>query len=312
MQRLVVAIPAGWSFAQAASVPVAFVTAYLALVEIGGAGGGAAGAHPCRCRRGGSGRHSDRPLTWVRRCMPPPTPASMGCWNGLGVPRERIASSRTLDFVDAFGAASGGQGMDVVLNCLTGPFIDASLDLLARGGRFVEIGKTDIRSPDRDRRNPPRRRPITPSIWLVRHPSSCHAAALTALAGMFAAGVLEPLPITSYGLAQAVRAFRDMSQARHTGKIVLLPPAVFDPAGTVLITGGTGMLGAVFAEHLVTGYGVRHLLLVSRSRAGGCRGRRAAAAADRVGRPGHDHRLRCQRPRPAGRGAGGDPGRGIG
>ena len=56
-----------------------------------------------------------------------------------------------------------------------------------------------------------------------------------------------------------------MSQARHTGKIVLLPPAVFDPAGTVLITGGTGTLGAVFAEHLVAGCGVRQLLLVSRS-----------------------------------------------
>ena len=42
-------------------------------------------------------------------------------------------------------------------------------------------------------------------------------------------------------------------------------PAVFDPQGTVLITGGTGTLGGLFAEHLVRGYGVRHLLLVSRS-----------------------------------------------
>ena len=41
-------------------------------------------------------------------------------------------------------------------------------------------------------------------------------------------------------------------------------PVVFDPDGTVLITGGTGTLGGVFAEHLVTAYGVRHLLLVSR------------------------------------------------
>ncbi len=82
---------------------------------------------------------------------------------------------------------------------------------------------------------------------------------------MFAAGVLKPLPTTSYGLLNAPQAFRDMSQARHTGKIVLIPPAVLDPEGTVLITGGTGMLGALFAEHLVTHYGVEHLLLVSRS-----------------------------------------------
>ncbi|MER5387384.1 type I polyketide synthase, partial [Streptomyces sp. NPDC002688] len=35
--------------------------------------------------------------------------------------------------------------------------------------------------------------------------------------------------------------------------------------GTVLITGGTGTLGAHLARHLVTAHGVRHLLLVSRS-----------------------------------------------
>ncbi|WSY90942.1 SDR family NAD(P)-dependent oxidoreductase [Streptomyces sp. NBC_00873] len=39
----------------------------------------------------------------------------------------------------------------------------------------------------------------------------------------------------------------------------------WDPDGTVLITGGTGGLGAVFAEHFVKEYGTRHLTLVSRS-----------------------------------------------
>ncbi|MFE0023211.1 type I polyketide synthase [Amycolatopsis sp. NPDC059021] len=37
-----------------------------------------------------------------------------------------------------------------------------------------------------------------------------------------------------------------------------------DPEGTVLITGGTGTLGALTARHLVTAHGVRHLVLVSR------------------------------------------------
>ncbi|MFB6848656.1 type I polyketide synthase [Streptomyces sp. NPDC056373] len=39
---------------------------------------------------------------------------------------------------------------------------------------------------------------------------------------------------------------------------------LWDPDGTVLVTGGTGSLGAHFARHLVTDHGVRHLLLVSR------------------------------------------------
>ena len=46
-----------------------------------------------------------------------------------------------------------------------------------------------------------------------------------------------------------------MSQARHTGKLVLEVPAPVDPDGTVLITGGTGTLGGQVAEHLVRAWG---------------------------------------------------------
>jgi NADP-dependent 3-hydroxy acid dehydrogenase YdfG/acyl carrier protein len=54
----------------------------------------------------------------------------------------------------------------------------------------------------------------------------------------------------------------------HMGRLARLKPgektAVFAPDGTVLITGGTGALGALTARHLVTEHGVRHLLLTSR------------------------------------------------
>ncbi|MEV7554343.1 type I polyketide synthase [Amycolatopsis sp. NPDC089917] len=53
----------------------------------------------------------------------------------------------------------------------------------------------------------------------------------------------------------------------HALRIARTAPASarpMDPAGTVLITGGTGGLGAALARHLVSAHGVRHLLLVSR------------------------------------------------
>ncbi|MBB5855571.1 beta-ketoacyl synthase N-terminal-like domain-containing protein [Amycolatopsis umgeniensis] len=53
----------------------------------------------------------------------------------------------------------------------------------------------------------------------------------------------------------------------HALRIARTAPAStrpIDPAGTVLITGGTGALGAALARHLVSAHGVRHLLLVSR------------------------------------------------
>ncbi|EUA85286.1 zinc-binding dehydrogenase family protein [Mycobacterium ulcerans str. Harvey] len=77
--------------------------------------------------------------------------ASAAKWStleALGVPRDHIASSRTLDFSNAFLDATNGAGVDVVLNCLSGEFVEASLALLPRGGHFVEIGKTDIRDTE--------------------------------------------------------------------------------------------------------------------------------------------------------------------
>ncbi len=60
--------------------------------------------------------------------------------------------------------------------------------------------------------------------------------------------------------------------ARHRVSSKDAGRTVADPEGTVLITGGTGVLGGLVARHLVTEYGVRHLLLTSR------RGRDSAAA----------------------------------
>ncbi|MFF8807145.1 thioester reductase domain-containing protein, partial [Streptomyces omiyaensis] len=58
---------------------------------------------------------------------------------------------------------------------------------------------------------------------------------------------------------------------------------VWNPDGTVLITGGTGSLGALFARHLVTVHGVRHLLLVSRSGPDAPGARELAAALTGLG-----------------------------
>lgn len=58
-----------------------------------------------------------------------------------------IHNSRTLDFVSEVRAATAEHkraGVDVVLNSLAGAAMEASLNLLATGGKFIEIGKQDI------------------------------------------------------------------------------------------------------------------------------------------------------------------------
>ena len=84
------------------------------------------------------------------------------------------------------------------------------------------------------------------------------------IVGSFERGVLEHLPVTAWDVRRGVEAFRFMREARHVGKIVLTIPQPLDPEGTVLITGGTGVLGALAARHLAGVHGARHLLLASR------------------------------------------------
>ncbi|WP_189136096.1 zinc-binding dehydrogenase, partial [Wenjunlia tyrosinilytica] len=132
--RAVVRIPAGWSFVQAASVPVVFLTAYYALTELGGLGAGESVL--VHAAAGGVGmaavqlaRHLGAEVFGT---------ASAGKWATLhacGLDSAHVASSRDLGFERAFLAATDGRGVDVVLDSLAGEFVDASLRLLPRGGR---------------------------------------------------------------------------------------------------------------------------------------------------------------------------------
>ncbi|GAB3844824.1 type I polyketide synthase [Dactylosporangium cerinum] len=94
---------------------------------------------------------------------------------------------------------------------------------------------------------------------------------LDRLMPLFTEGVLRPLPAAGWDVRQAPEAFRFLAQARHVGKLVLTVPRPLDPDGTVLVTGGTGGVGALVARHLVARHGVRRLLLASR-RGGGADG----------------------------------------
>src|SRR5262249_44626517 len=68
-----------------------------------------------------------------------------GTLRSLGLDDAHIASSRTLEFVDRFRQVTGGRGLNVILNSLAHDFVDASLRVTSHGGRFIEMGKTDIR-----------------------------------------------------------------------------------------------------------------------------------------------------------------------
>ncbi|OZV71919.1 type I polyketide synthase, partial [Micromonospora echinospora] len=259
--RMLTRIPDGWSYAEAAAVPVVFLTAWYGLVELGRLTAGESVL--VHSAAGGVGmaavqiaRHLGAEVYGT---------ASPGKWPALratGFDDAHIASSRTLDFVNEFLARTEGRGMDVVLNALSGEFVDASLRLLPRGGRFVEMGKTDKRDPERIAADHPG---VGYQVFdlLVAGPDTI-ARMLDELMALFASGALRPLPRRTWDVRQAPEAFRFLSQARHVGKLtVSIPqPPLLD--GTVLVSGATGTLGGLLCRHLVTAHGARNLLLVSR------------------------------------------------
>ena len=146
-QRLIARMPDGWSFAQAASVPVAFSTAYYGLMDLAGLKAGERVL--VHAAAGGVGMAAVQLARYLGAEVF--TTASPGKWDtlrSLGLDEAHIASSRTLDFKERFLGETDGRGVDVILDSLAGEFVDASLDLLPEGGRFIEMGKTDIRNPD--------------------------------------------------------------------------------------------------------------------------------------------------------------------
>ncbi|ONM49783.1 type I polyketide synthase [Nocardia donostiensis] len=260
-RRLLVPIPDGWSFVQAAAVPVVYATAYYGLVDL-------AGAEPgetllLHAATGGVGlatiqlaRHLGLRLLVT---------ASEPKWNvlrELGFADHEIADSRTLDFERKFLEVTDGRGADIVVDSLAREFVDASLRLLPRGGRFVEMGLLDERDPVQVAAEYPGVE-YHHFVLLDVHPDRLREI-LTAIVGLFESGALTPSQTTAWDLRRAPETFRYMSQARHIGKNVLTVPTPLRPDGTVLITGGTGGLGAGLARHLITEYGVRSLVLTSR------------------------------------------------
>ncbi|AZK97980.1 MULTISPECIES: type I polyketide synthase [Streptomyces] len=260
-QRRLLPVPEGWSFPQAATVPVAYLTAYDALVRLVGLKKDAKVL--IHAAAGGVGMAAVRLAQHLgAEVYATASPAKWDTLRAMGIPDTHLASSRTLDFERAFLQRTDGAGVDVVLNCLAQEFIDASLRLMPRGGHFVELGKTDPRDPATVANDHPG------VDYRVIDLSSADTgrwhALVTELPDLIRQGVVTPLPVVAWDARRAPEAFRHMSQARHTGKNVLIAPRTPDPDGTVLITGGTGTLGSLLARHLVTEHGTRHLLLTSR------------------------------------------------
>lgn len=210
-ERLVARMPDDWSYTQGASVPVAFLTAALALdvcarlrpgqkVLVHAAAGGVGMAAIQLARHRGS------------EVFGTAQPSKWPALNAAGLDDSHLASSRDLSFAGKFRAATAGTGLDVIVNSLTGDYARHSARLLTSTGHFVELGLTS-------------RVPASPGHWHQLHLDNAdhnwYQSTLHHLRHMLTQGELHHLPLTIFDISHAQEAFQLMARARHTGKIVL-------------------------------------------------------------------------------------------
>ncbi|OJZ75779.1 polyketide synthase [Mycobacterium paraffinicum] len=273
--RLAVALPAGLSDGQAAAVPTAHATAYHGLHELAhikpgdrvlihSATGGVGQAAIAIARAAGAeifataGSEAHRQLLRDR---------------GVG----HVYDSRSTDFADLIRRDTDGRGVDVVLNSASGATQRAGLELLAPGGRFIDISRREAALGQIPARNIAFHN-VDMALLSASEPDRVRAL-LTTVYRLIADGTLPVPDTTHHPLADADNAIRLVAAARHTGKLVLdmprsgvrrvpVPPAqapVFRRDGAYIVTGGLGGLGLFLAGKLATA-GCGRIVLCSRSR----------------------------------------------
>ena len=169
---------------------------------------------------------------------------------------EHVFDSRSIAFGQAILEATSGEGVDVVLNSLTGEgFIDASLSCLAPQGRFVELARRDILSEEEmAEARPDVAYHILELDVLKADDPAWPGRSLRGVMKQLAAGEINPLIHSRWSLAEAAGAMRFMRAARHLGKIVLtnspLTRGHLRKDRTYLVTGGLGGIGCVVAGWL--------------------------------------------------------------
>ncbi len=276
--RFVVKKPSHIGLEEAATLPVAFLTCWYALHHLGriqpgerilihSATGGVGMAAVQIARSAGAVVYATAG-----------TPEKRDFLRALGI--EHVFDSRSLAFADELMEATGGEGVDLVLNSLAGDAIGKGLSVLRDYGRFLEIGKRDIYADTRVGLKPFRRNLSFIAIDLdhaMRQRTDLLASLFREWIAEVEAKRLSPLPFRVFPVFNVVGAFRTMSQAKHIGKVLVsmrgahaevAPPlpqeASFRADASYLVTGGLGGFGCIVARWMVD-RGARHLVLAGRS-----------------------------------------------
>ncbi len=269
-------MPPGTSFAAAATIPVTFVTAKYALGHLAKLSAG-----EYVLVHGASGGVGLAAIQYAKHCG-----AAVIATAGSETKRaflrlagaDYVLDSRDLGFSNEVREITGWQGVDVVLNSLSGEGMERSLEVLRPFGRFLELGKRDLYLNRRIHLRPLRHNISYFAIdidQLPRRRPDLARELLADVSNSLSKGEIRPLAHRTFSFGELDDAIRLMQSSGHIGKLVLEPransgvrlreaPAVtLRGDGTYLVTGGIDGFGFETARWLAAN-GARSIALVSR------------------------------------------------
>ncbi|MFZ1425967.1 MAG: SDR family NAD(P)-dependent oxidoreductase, partial [Geminicoccaceae bacterium] len=244
--------------AAAATLPIAFLTAWRGLIELAGLRPGQrvlvhAGA-------GGVGMAAVQLAVWSGAHVFATASPGKQAWARLAG-AEATAYSRDTSFAAAVLAWSDGTGVDVVLHALGDDLANASAALLRQGGCFLELGSATKPA-------------LPPGVRHLRYDLEQPLAAdpdwfrtrMARIFGLLDEGAIRLPWRTELGAEAAGGALTALAQGRTVGRTSLLWPQdeLPGPHGTWLVTGGTGAVGGAVARWLVEN-GAARVVLVART-----------------------------------------------
>lgn len=279
-------MPEGMSFVEASALPLAYATAHYGLHHLGHLEAGESILiHAAAGAVGQAAIHlAQRTGATVFVTVSTPEKKQV-LMDKFGIDPSHIFSSRHTFFAQQIMQSTGGQGVDVVLNSLTGRALSESWRCLAPFGRFIEIGKRDIATFNSLPMEPLMRNISFCSLDLnvvARHKDVLMAKIMREVQeivlGETTGKSMTPYPLTTFPRSGVEEAFRLLQTGRHVGKVVIdwehedtiqvvsRSPLdyQFDSNATYVVSGGLGGIGRSIAEWMCR-HGAKNLVLLSRS-----------------------------------------------
>jgi NADPH:quinone reductase-like Zn-dependent oxidoreductase/SAM-dependent methyltransferase len=277
-------VPTGMTTTSAASIPLAYSLAVLALVETARlkknetvlihSAAGALGQACVVLAKSIGARIFATAGTEAKRELLHST---------FGIPKNHIFSSRTNTFRDGILCATNGKGMDVIINSLGGELLTATWALAAPFGRFVEVGKKDAFQNNNLNMKPFDKNVTLSAIdirSLYQHRPEDIQEIFSQVVALLDKKIVVPIePLTVLPISEFSTALRKIKSGDIAGKVVvtlgkeeevvaesaLLPsPVTLHANATYLVTGGTRGIGLDLAAWMIEN-GAQNIILLGRS-----------------------------------------------